>query len=80
MAENPEATLREAERLVAQRGSSSYEKCAELLSDLREALAGSDQSGLAEEHAQKLKADNPTLKQLAGALRRHGFVTKKPSK
>lgn len=80
MAEDPEATLREAEQLVAQRGSLSYQKCAELLSDLREALAGSDQSGLAEEHAQKLKADNPTLKQLAGALRRHGFVTKKPSK
>jgi hypothetical protein len=76
MAADPTKTLRETEKLVAERNSRSYRKAAELLADLREALSGTDQAGLAESQAVKLKRANPTLKLLTGELRRHGFVPK----
>jgi hypothetical protein len=47
-----------------------------LLADLREALAGSKQSDLAEKQARKLKTVNATLRHLTAALRRQGFVKK----
>jgi len=48
----------------------------ELLVDLLDALADSDQSDLAEKQAQKLKANNPKLRLLTSELRRHGFTPK----
>ena len=57
MAADPTPFLRETERLVAQRSTDAYQQVSELLADLREALAGSKQSGLAEKQALKLKTD-----------------------
>ena len=47
-----------------------------MLADLREALAGSERSNLAEKQALKLKTRNPTLHHLTAALRHRGFVPK----
>jgi len=76
MAADPDATLRETEQLVAERTAAAYRRIGELLSDLREALSKRGRSTLAEKHAQKLKAANPTLRLLTSELRRHGFASK----
>ncbi len=76
MAADPAPTLRETERLVAERSHKAYHQIAELLTALREALAGSDRSGLAEEQARKLKNNHPTLRTLTSELRSRGFVPK----
>ncbi len=76
MAADPVPTLLETERLVKVRSRDSYVEIATLLKDLREALAGTKQSGLAEQQAQKLKKENPTLNLLTSELRRAGLVTK----
>ena len=47
-----------------------------MLADLREALAGSKKSDLAEKQALKLKTKNPRLNRLTGALREQDFVPK----
>jgi hypothetical protein len=47
-----------------------------MLADLREALAGTKKSGLAEKQALKLKTKNPKRHRLTSELRRHGFVPK----
>jgi hypothetical protein len=76
MAANPDPTLRETEKLVTQRSMAAYRQIAELLVELRDALARSDRSGLAGQHAQKLKNKNPTLHLLTSELRRAGFLPK----
>jgi hypothetical protein len=76
MAADPAPTLCETERLVKMRSRRSYAEIATLLKDLREALAGSKQAGLAEEQALKLKKENPTLNLLTGELRRAGLLAK----
>lgn len=74
MAADPTPYLRKTEQLVAERSTNSYRQAAKMLADLREALAGSKQSGLAEKQALKLKTKNPKLNRLTGALREQGFV------
>jgi hypothetical protein len=76
MAADPLRTLGETEQLVKQRGTDAYHQVATLLADLREALSGSDQSGLADQQAIKLKNQNPMLRHLTGELRRQGFLRK----
>jgi hypothetical protein len=76
MAADPIPTLRETEKLVKQRSTHSYHEVAKLLADLREALSGSKQEGLAEEQARKLKEENPTRNLLTAELRRQGFLKK----
>jgi hypothetical protein len=76
MAADPTPYLRQTERLVAERSTDAYQQISELLVELRDALAGSKQSGLAEKQALKLKTENPTLRLLTAALRRHGFLPK----
>jgi hypothetical protein len=76
MVADPAPTLRETERLVKLRSRDSYIEIAGLLQDLREALAGTKQSALAEQQAQKLKKANPTLHLLISELRRAGFLAK----
>jgi hypothetical protein len=76
MASDPATTLHETERLAKLRGTESYREIATLLADLREALAGTDQAGLAEKQARKFKQKNPTLGNLTSALRSQGFVPK----
>jgi len=76
MAADPKPYLRKTEQLVAERSIDAYRQVSELLAELREALTDSDQSGLAERQARKLKDKNPTLRHLTAALRREGFVPK----
>jgi len=76
MAADPTPYLRKTEELVAERSTDSYRQAAEMLADLREALAGSKKSGLAERQALKLKTKNRRLNRLTGALREQGFVPK----
>lgn len=76
IAKNPEKFLRETERLVAVRSTYKYTEAAKLLVDLRDALRGTDQEGLAEQQARALKEKNPTLRLLTAALRKEGFVLK----
>ena len=76
MAADPHPTLRKTEQFAKERTREAYDKIGKLLADLREALAGSDRSGLAEQQARKLKDDNPTLNHLTAALRRQGFLKK----
>ncbi|MBN2023292.1 MAG: hypothetical protein JW809_10930, partial [Pirellulales bacterium] len=76
MAADPTPYLGKTEKLVAERTTDAYEEASELLADLREALADSKQSDLAEKQARKLKTANPTLRHLTAALRRQGFVKK----
>ena len=76
MAQDPAPTLRKTGKLVKSRSTEAYREAATLLADLREALAGSAQAGLAEEQARKLKMSYPTLNHLTAELRRQGFVPK----
>ncbi len=75
MAVDPTTTLRETEQLILRGTSDAYRQAVELLAELREALSASDRSDMAEEQAQKLKANNPTRRLLIRELRRHGFVS-----
>jgi len=59
MAADPAPTLRETERLVKLRSRDSYVEIATLLKDLREALAGKKEAGLAERQAQKTQEGEP---------------------
>jgi len=76
MAADPKRILRETEKIVAERDTDGYRQIAEMLADLRDALAGTGQSGLAEKQAQKLRTANPTLLMLVSELRRQGFLPK----
>ena len=76
LAADPDKTLLETEALVKNRSTDSYRQIATLLSDLRESLADTDQVGLAEKQAEKLKKANPTLRALHSELRRQGLITK----
>ena len=76
MAADPTPYLRRTDQLVAERSTDSYRQAAEILADLREALAGTKESGLAEKQALKLKTKHPKLNRLTGALREQGFVPK----
>ena len=76
MAADPSPTIRKTEELVSKRSTHAYEEAATLLAELREALAGSERSGLAEEQARKLREKNPTYKMLISALRKKGFLGK----
>lgn len=76
MAADPDRTLRQTEELVRRRGTDAYREIAALLADLREALAGGGQAGLAERQARKLRDENPTLRTLVSELRRNGFLPK----
>ena len=77
IAADPAQILSASENLVAQRSQTVYVQIAKLLTELREALAGTAKSGLAERQAQKLKNSNPTLHLLTSELRRAGFLPKK---
>jgi hypothetical protein len=76
MAADPTPTVQETEKLAAYRSTEAYDQIATLLADLREALTGTEQSGLAEQQARKLKSRNPTRHFLTAALRRKGFLGK----
>ena len=74
IAEDPSALLRETVELAKKRSTDNYIKIAKILSEVREALAGTKQAGLAERHAQLLKAEHPTLRSLHSELRKQGLL------
>ena len=76
MAADPDKYLNQAKQLAGERAVTSYREMAEILADLREALAGSAKSGLAEQQACKLKAAHPKLSRLISELRQKGFLVK----
>ncbi|MCC9606732.1 hypothetical protein LOC68_16385 [Blastopirellula sp. JC732] len=76
MAADPKPTLQLIDKLVAERSSKSYRQAAELLGELRTALAQSRQASLAQNHALKLVKANPTLNILKAELKRRDFLTK----
>ncbi len=80
MAQDPKPFLKKSEELVEERSSQSYERIGSLLAELREALAETEKSGLAESQAWKLHEKHPTLRMLTSALRRHGFLSKKDAR
>lgn len=76
MAADPENVLRELKPLTEQRTQSAYRQIGNVLAELRESLIGKNQSNLAEQFAQTLKRENPTLRILISELRRQGFLAK----
>jgi len=76
IAADPQPFFRQAEELVGKQTTAAYREAAQLLAEVREALAAKGQSNLAERHAEKLKASHPTLRTLVSALRREGFLQK----
>ena len=64
MADNPKPYLKQSEELAAQRSTEAYGEVSRILADLREALADSSQSGLAEQQARKLKQKVPKAHRL----------------
>ena len=77
ISKSSERFLKETERLVAKRGKDSFREAAEILADMRSALATAKRSDLADRQAEKLRNTHPTLTHLIGALRREGFLPKK---
>ena len=75
MAKSPRKYLDEADKQVAMRGRKHYEDAAQILSDLREAIGGAEGAKISCEHAAHLKNTYPTLRILAGALRRKGLLS-----
>ncbi len=77
MRKDPDKILRETEELVAHGFRVEYVKCSQLLADLREAFAGTDQADVADQQALALRQKHPTLKTLVSELRKQGFLPKK---
>ncbi len=77
MKADPKPFLHEAEKLVDQGGRDSYEEAAVLLAELRDALAGTPKSDLADEHAKKLREKVARNSSLVGIFRKQGFLPKK---
>jgi hypothetical protein len=77
MAADPSPYLDKTEQLVAQRTTDAYRQVGQLLADLRESLAETGRSCVAEQQAEKLTKMHPTLRHLTAALRRQGFVPKR---
>jgi hypothetical protein len=73
MGANPDPILRKTEELVRQRSGSAYDQIADLLFDLREALAGTSKANLAHQQALKLRGENPTLSRLKKAFKDRGL-------
>jgi hypothetical protein len=74
MAADPSPILRETEKLAKQRTLDAYAQVGDLLADLRNALAGSEQADLPEKQARKLREKHPTFKLLISELRKKGFL------
>ena len=74
MVKAPQEWLREAEKLVAARGTDNYKAAAEILSDLREAVGGDEGAQLTRKHAAHLAKKHPTLNRLKSSLRKQGLL------
>jgi uncharacterized Zn finger protein len=76
IAADPQKIIAQAADLVKQRSTRSYNEAAQSLADLREPLGPDHGSQQAQAAAEKLRRENPTLKHLVSALRKHGLLVK----
>jgi len=74
IAADPSKAIANVEKLVKQRSVESYEKAANELADLREALGPDAGPARARAAAEKLRRENPTLRRLVTALRKRGLL------
>lgn len=74
MIDEPKKWLRKAGKLVAARGTDNYEAAAEVLDELREALADDGGEQLTRKHAAHLAKKHPTLNRMKSALRKRGLL------
>jgi hypothetical protein len=77
IAAKPNETVAHVKKLVKERSTTGYERAAQELSDLREALGPKRGPARAQKIAADLAAANPTLNLLKSALRRHGLLAKR---
>jgi hypothetical protein len=73
---DPNKTLSEVNRLVKLRSTSAYNKAAQCLADLREALGTERGAKKAADAARRLVKENPTLHRLKSELRKQGLISK----
>jgi hypothetical protein len=66
--------LCKADQLVAARGTDNYEAAAEILDELREALANQDGEQIARKHAERLAKKYPTLNRMKSSLRKRRLL------
>lgn len=74
MVDDPRRWLRKADQLVAARGTDNYKAAAEVLDELREALADGDGEQLTRKHAAHLTKKYPTLNLMKSAFRKRGLL------
>ena len=74
MVKDPQKWLREADKLIAVRGTENYEAAAEILVDLGEAVGGDEGSQITCKHAAHLAKKHPTLNRLKSSLRKRGLL------
>ena len=75
MIQDPQKWLKESESLVEARGTQNYERAAETLSDMQQALENTKSGAqIVRTHAAHLTTKYPTLTRLKGSLRKHGVL------
>lgn len=74
MVQSPDDWLREAEELVAARGTRNYKAAAQILADLRDAIGGHEGEQITRQHAAHLTEQHPTLTHLKSTLRKSGLL------
>lgn len=75
MVDQPQRWLKEADELVAQRGTDNYKEAAEILADLEEAIGGEEGKQMVRRHAAHLAKSYPTLNRLKSSLRQRGLLS-----
>lgn len=79
IAANPAELVAEVQRLVTEKRQASYQRAAEQLAELAEALGSEKGPAKANAIAEKLRKDKPHSRLLISELRKHGFLAKKSS-
>ncbi|MBN2295287.1 MAG: hypothetical protein JXM70_22845 [Pirellulales bacterium] len=74
MVEDPKSWLREATKLVNDRGTENYKAAADILADLREAVGGDEGEKITRVHAAHLAKKHPTLTHLKSSLRKRDLL------
>lgn len=74
MVDEPRKWLRKVDQLVAARGIDNYEAAAEMLAELRVALADDDGEQITRKHAAHLAMRYPTLTRMKSALRKRRLL------
>ena len=75
MVHEPDRWLKEADKLVAQRGTENYNAAADILADLGEAIGDEQGTKFVRQHAAHLAKTYPTLNRLKSSLRKRGLLS-----